>query len=129
MVTSPSIRFASSKSVSAALVPSPVFSITTALNTATPHTPRHGRLDAGHPRLDRLHSSKDVDARDKPGHDDFAIRIPVSGGRHCRARHRLLHDWQVDDCGKDAEQNRKPPDQVIRTGALEGDAADQHAKK
>jgi hypothetical protein len=32
--------------------------------------PRHGRLHAGHPRLFSPGNDKDVDGRDKPGHDD-----------------------------------------------------------
>jgi hypothetical protein len=30
---------------------------------------RHGRARPGHPRLDSLRGRKDVDARDKRGHD------------------------------------------------------------
>jgi hypothetical protein len=31
--------------------------------------PRHARPCAGHPRLDSVAARKDVDGRDKPGHD------------------------------------------------------------
>jgi hypothetical protein len=32
-------------------------------------SPRHARLYAGHPRLHDMAANKDVDGRDKPGHD------------------------------------------------------------
>jgi len=38
------------------------------------HALRHARPCAGHPRLDGISKSKDVDGRDKPGHDESAIR-------------------------------------------------------
>ena len=34
------------------------------------HALRHARPCAGHPRLDGISKSKDVDGRDKPGHDE-----------------------------------------------------------
>src|SRR5262249_60562701 len=38
--------------------------------------------------------------------------------RHRGPRHRLLHDRQVDERGRDAEEHRQPPNRVIGAGAL-----------
>src|SRR5712664_3622142 len=47
--------------------------------SVTPLTPgfcfRHGRACPGHPRLDGTEESKDVDARDKPGHDKVSVQL------------------------------------------------------
>jgi hypothetical protein len=41
---------------------------------------RHGRACPGHPRLGRK-IKKDVDARDKPGHDELSYPVPVQSTR------------------------------------------------
>ncbi|HEY7664935.1 MAG TPA: hypothetical protein VH934_17600, partial [Xanthobacteraceae bacterium] len=39
---------------------------------------RHARPCAGHPRLSSPSKSKDVDGRDKPGHDIELNKAPIS---------------------------------------------------
>jgi hypothetical protein len=36
----------------------------------TQNISRHGRIYSGHPRPSYIRAAKDVDARDKPGHDE-----------------------------------------------------------
>src|SRR5262245_4624855 len=112
-VTSPSIRFASSKLVSAALVPLSAFSITIALNAATLQnsTSRVGRIVL------------------KTCARGASPECGTSGRRDCGSGDRLFHDGQVDDCRQNTEQHRKPPHKIVRAGALECYAADQHAEK
>jgi hypothetical protein len=38
---------------------------------------RHARPCAGHPRLEAIALEKNVDGRDKPGHDEFVRRLSV----------------------------------------------------
>ena len=47
------------------------FSVSVGPKAILPHTFRHARPWAGHPRLSSWHHSKlDVDGREEPGHDD-----------------------------------------------------------
>src|SRR6266536_3252012 len=76
--------------------------------------------------------SKDVDARDKPGHDEkrlLGAMFTASGGLRNRADDGGFHDRQVDQGGQHAEQHRQPPDRRVGTELLEHDAAQPHAKE
>src|SRR6267154_6344619 len=65
---------------------------------------------------------------DRSALDGLDIGI-CSGRNDGEALHRLLHDRQVDQPGKHAEQNRQPPDGVIGAGALERKTAEQDAEE
>src|SRR5262245_61779132 len=47
-----------------------------------------------------------------------------SSRRHGLADNRLLNDRQIDDGREHAEQDRQPPHDVVRAGALEQQAAE-----
>src|ERR1039458_5887069 len=99
MVTSPSIRLASSKSVSAAPVAPSAFSITIALNVATPASLL-------------VPSPSGFSQRRRPG---------ASGSyrRGDEPPDRLLNDGQVDDGRKHAEHHRQPPYRIVRAVMVE----------
>src|SRR6266404_5241575 len=65
---------------------------------------RHGRVYPGHPRL-CAHSRKDVDARDKRGHDegDFAVSKPraacLIGWPAAHSRSPLIHHYWLRTLG------------------------------
>ena len=60
---------------------------------------------------------------------DKAITWCSSSWRESGAYDWLLNDRQVDDCREHAEQNREPPNDIIRPGALEEEPAEPHPKK
>ena len=60
---------------------------------------------------------------------DKAITWCSSSWRESGAYDWLLNDRQVDDCREHAEQNREPPNDIIRPGALEEESAEPHPKK
>src|SRR6266404_1526403 len=106
MSTSPSIRWASSNCVSAAVVPFSALSILIALNV---------------PNADSLEGFRRLFS------DGWILN--GSGCLRNRTPHRRLDDRQVDQCRQNAEQDRQPPDRSVRAVLLEHDAAEQHAEK
>ena len=60
---------------------------------------------------------------------DKAITWCTSSWRESGAYDWLLNDRQVAYCREHAEQNREPPNDIIRPGALEEEPAEPHPKK
>src|SRR4029077_20137264 len=61
-----------------------------------------------------------------------ALNVAIAPSRSCRQRrhprYRLLYDRQIDQRGKYTEQDRQPPDRIVRTRALEHNAAEPPAR-
>src|SRR5262249_55662933 len=110
-VTSPSMRFAASKSASPTCWPPSPFSITIALKLATMMSSIACPRERACPRKSR----------------GLPPRTRRSGRRE--SRHRLLHDRQVDGGRHEAEQDREPPDRIVGSCALEYHAAQPHAEE
>src|SRR5215203_2135561 len=75
---------------------------------------------------------RQLKARGITGLSASSIAIPAlcrSGGRRGKPLYRLLHDRQIDHGGEHAKQDGKPPDHVVRAGALERDAAEPNSEE
>src|SRR5260370_41425220 len=65
----------------------------------------------------------------KPVQNNSGKPFNLSGRHRGDARDRLLHDRHIDQRREHAEQDRQPPDHIIRAGAVEHDAAEPDAEK